>query len=97
MNRMVQTAADIIFTQFTDLVNSWPSLDQSPQFDVAMIDACVGCDDYRHHLSMLQWGANRVNSIAAQNSKKIVRTARTELMHDARKKHTAESVLFCAK
>ena len=85
MNRMVQTAADVIFNQFTDLVNAWPSLDQSPQFDVAMIDACVGCDDYRHHLSMLQWGAKRINSIAAQNSKKIVRTARTELMHDARK------------
>ena len=85
MNRMVQTAADVIFNQFTDLVNSWPSLDQSPQFDVAMIDACVGCDDYRHNLSMLQWGAKRVNSIAAQNSKKIVRTGRTELMHDARK------------
>ena len=85
MNRMVQTAADVIFNQFTDLVNSWPSLDQSPQFDVAMIDACVGCDDYRHHLSMLQWGAKRVNSIAAQNSKKIIRTGRTELMHDARK------------
>jgi nucleolar GTP-binding protein len=82
---MVQTAADVIFNQFTDLVNAWPSLDQSPQFDVAMIDACVGCDDYRHHLSMLQWGAERINSIAAQNSKKIVRTARTELMHDARK------------
>ncbi len=85
MNRMVQTAADVIFNQFTDLVKSWPSLDQSPQFDVAMIDACVGCDDYRHNLSMLQWGAKRVNSIAAQNSKKIVRTGRTELMHDARK------------
>ncbi len=85
MNRMVQTAADVIFNQFTDLVNAWPSLDQSPQFDVAMIDACVGCDDYRHNLSMLQWGAKRVNSIAAQNSKKIVRTGRTELMHDARK------------
>lgn len=85
MNRMVQTAADVIFNQFTDLVEAWPSLDQSPQFDVAMIDACVGCDDYRHHLSMLQWGAMRVSNIAAQNSKKIVRTARTELMHDARK------------
>ena len=85
MNRMVQTAADVIFNQFTDLVNAWPSLDQSPQFDVAMIDACVGCDDYRHNLSMLQWGAKRINSIAAQNSKKIVRTGRTELMHDARK------------
>lgn len=85
MNRMVQTAADIIATTFQDTVNTWPSLDQSPQFDISMIDACVGCDDYRHHLSMLQWGGKQVLNIAGQNSKKIVRTARTELMHDARR------------
>ena len=85
MNRMVQTAADVIYSQFTEMVECWPSLDQSPQFDIAMIDACVGCDDYRHHLSMLQWAAKRITAIAGQNSKKIVRTARTELMHDARK------------
>ena len=85
MNRMVQTAADIISTTFQDMVNMWPSLDQSPQFDVSMIDACVGCDDYRHHLSMLQWGSKQVINIAGQNSKKIVRTGRTELMHDARR------------
>jgi nucleolar GTP-binding protein len=85
MNRMVQTAADVIYSQFTEMVECWPSLDQSPQFDVAMIDACVGCDDYRHHLSMLQWAAKRITAISGQNSKKIVRTARTELMHDARK------------
>ena len=85
MNRMVQTAADVIYSQFTEMVECWPSLDQSPQFDVAMIDACVGCDDYRHHLSMLQWAAKRIAAISGQNSKKIVRTARTELMHDARK------------
>jgi nucleolar GTP-binding protein len=85
MNRMVQTAADVIYSQFTEMVECWPSLDQSPQFDVAMIEACVGCDDYRHHLSMLQWAAKRITAISGQNSKKIVRTARTELMHDARK------------
>ncbi len=85
MNRMVQTAADIIATTFQDTVNTWPSLDQSPQFDISMIDACVGCDDYRHHLSMLQWGGKQVLNIAGQNSKKIVRTARTDLMHDARR------------
>ncbi|MAE78722.1 MAG: GTP-binding protein [Candidatus Poseidoniales archaeon] len=85
MNRMVQTASDIISTTFLEMVNSWPSLDQSPQFDISMIDACVGCDDYRHHLSMLQWGAKQVTNISGQNSKKIVRTGRTELMHDARR------------
>ena len=54
MTRMVQTAADIIHTMLTETVRTWPSLDQSPQFDVAMIEACVGTDDYRHHLSLLQ-------------------------------------------
>jgi GTP1/Obg family GTP-binding protein len=39
MNRMVQTAADVIYSQFTEMVECWPSLDQSPQFDIAMIDA----------------------------------------------------------
>tara|TARA_B100000614_G_C14518707_1_gene481668 strand:- start:61 stop:1179 length:1119 start_codon:yes stop_codon:yes gene_type:complete len=85
MNRMVQTAADIIATSLMDTVNTWPSLDQSPRFDVSMIDACVGCDDYRHHLSILQWGSKQVLNIAGQNSKKIIRTGRTELMHDARR------------
>ena len=45
MSRMVQTAADVISTTFMDTVNMWPSLDQSPNFDVAMSDACFGlCD-----------------------------------------------------
>ena len=34
---------------------------------------------------MLQWGGKQVLNIAGQNSKKIVRTGRTELMHDARR------------
>ena len=85
MTRMVQTAADIIHTMLTETVQTWPSLDQSPQFDVAMIEACVGTDDYRHHLSMLQWGASQVQRIATQNNRKIIRTARIELMHEARR------------
>ncbi|DAC69622.1 MAG TPA: hypothetical protein D7I16_04130, partial [Candidatus Poseidoniales archaeon] len=73
MTRMVQTAADIIHTILIETVQTWPSLDQSPQFDVAMIEACVGTDDYRHHLSMLQWGASQVQRIATQNNRKIIR------------------------
>ena len=85
MTRMVQTAADIISTDFLELVSAWPSLDQSPLFDVAMIDACVGCDAYRKHLATLQWAAGQVQKIAGQNAKKILRTARTDLMHEARR------------
>ena len=63
MTRMVQTAADIIATEFLELVAAWPSLDQSPLFDVAMIDACVGCDEYRKNLATLQWAAGQVLSL----------------------------------
>ena len=85
LNRMIQTASDVLSTYLMDTVNQWPSLDQSPQFDVSMIDACVGCDDYRHHLSMLQWAANQISKIATQNTRKITRTAKIELMHEARR------------
>tara|TARA_B100000900_G_scaffold390496_1_gene384273 strand:+ start:2799 stop:3914 length:1116 start_codon:yes stop_codon:yes gene_type:complete len=85
MTRMVQTAADIIATEFQELVAAWPSLDQSPLFDVAMIDACVGCDEYRKNLATLQWASKQVQRIASQNAKKIIRTGRTDLMHDARR------------
>ena len=56
LTRMVQTAADVMSQYLVDTEKSWPSLDQMPIFDKAMVDACVGCDDYRHHLSMLGWG-----------------------------------------
>jgi nucleolar GTP-binding protein len=82
---MVQTAADIIATEFQELISAWPSLDRSPLFDVAMIDACVGCDEYRKNLATLQWAAGQVQRIASQNAKKIIRTGRTDLMHEARR------------
>ena len=85
LTRMVQTASDIMSQYLEDTERDWPSLDQMPLFDRAMVDACVGCDDYRHHLSMLGWGAKQMRKIAKQNSIKIVRSARFEIMHDARK------------
>ncbi len=85
MNRMLQTASDVIAETFLEWVELWPSLDQLPQFDEAMVEAAVGCDDYRHHLSMLQWGAKQVRNVASQNQKKITRTANTEFMHESRR------------
>lgn len=85
LSRMVQTASDVLCTTLNETVSLWPSLDQSPTFDVAMIEACVGTDQYRHHLSMLQWGASQIGRISTQNVRKMTRTARIPLMHDARK------------
>jgi len=85
LSRMVQTAADVMSQYLEDTERSWPSLDQMPIFDKAMVEACVGCDNYRHHLSMLGWGSKQMRKIAKQNSDKIIRTARFEVMHAARK------------
>jgi len=85
LSRMVQTSADVMAQYLEDTERGWPSLDNLPLFDKAMVEACVGCDDYRHHLSMLGWGAKQMRRIAKQNAMKIIRTARFEVMHDARK------------
>ena len=71
MTRMVQTAADIIATEFQELVSAWPSLDQSPLFDVAMIDACVGCDDYRKNLATSNGLRNRCNASPPRTPRKL--------------------------
>jgi len=85
LTRMVQTSSDVMSQYLEDTEKSWPSLDQMPLFDKAMVEACVGCDDYRHHLSMLGWGARQMRQIAKHNAMKIIRSARFEIMHNARK------------
>jgi nucleolar GTP-binding protein len=85
LTRMVQTAADVLSEGLEDKVREWPSLNHLPIFDQAMVDASVGCDLYRHHLSMLTWGSKQIRKIANQNVKKITRSSRFEVMHQARK------------
>ena len=38
---MVQTAADVMSQYLEDTEKSWPSLDQMPIFDKAMVDAAL--------------------------------------------------------
>ncbi len=85
MSRMIQASVDTIAEQLINHVKSWPSLDQLHIFDRALIDAAVGLDDYRHNLSMLQWGAKQIRSIARQNIDKITKTANIEFMHKTRR------------
>jgi nucleolar GTP-binding protein len=85
MSRMIQASADTIAEQLMNHVKSWPSLDQLEVFDRALIDAAVGLDDYKHHLSMLQWGAKQIRSVARQNIDKITKTANIEFMHITRR------------
>jgi len=85
MNRMIQASADTIAEQLMNHVKSWPSIDQLQVFDTALIDAAVGLDNYKHNLSMLQWGSKQIRSIARQNIDKITKTANIEFMHITRR------------
>jgi len=85
MLRMIQSAADTIAEQLMNHVTNWPSLENLELFDLALIEAAVGLDDYKHNLSMLQWCSKQIRSVAKQNTDKITKTANVEFMHKTRR------------
>ena len=85
MSRMVQASSEVIDSTLRKYVSAWPSLDQQSEFDVALIDAAVGIDDYRHSLGTLQWAAEQVMRIAEQNRKKLRRMVHIDSMHRTRR------------
>ena len=85
MTRMIQSSVDTIAEQLINHVQSWPSLERLELFDIALIEAAVGLDEYRHNLSMLQWCSKQIRSVAKQNIDKITRTANVEFMHKTRR------------
>ena len=54
MDRMVQSAADVIDKTLLKWVDQWPSLNALSEFDQALIDAAVGNDEYRKSLGTIQ-------------------------------------------
>ena len=52
MTRMVGSAGDSLSATLMEWIRRWPSLDKMSEFDVAMVEAAVGCDDYRQVLGM---------------------------------------------
>tara|TARA_B100001996_G_scaffold382434_1_gene374236 strand:+ start:794 stop:1915 length:1122 start_codon:yes stop_codon:yes gene_type:complete len=85
MIRMIQSAVDTISEQLLNHVRNWPSLENLDLFDLALIEAAVGFDDYKHNLSMLQWCSKQIRSVAKQNIDKITKTANVEFMHKTRR------------
>ena len=73
MKRMIQSASDVLDSTLKGYVEKWPSLDQQSEFDFALIDAAVGCDAYRHHLSTIQWAADQSMEIAQRYVRQIDR------------------------
>ncbi len=85
MDRMVQSAADVIDSTLLKWVDRWPSLNALSQFDQALIDAAVGNDEYRKSLGAIQWAAEQVRKIAGETQRKILRLRSIEGFHQARR------------
>jgi len=85
MTRMVGSAGDSLSSTLLDWVRRWPSLDKMSEFDVAMVEAAVGCDDYRQSLGACQWAAQKCVEISQQNAKKLRRMVNLPPMHEARR------------
>ncbi len=85
MDRMVQSAADVIDSTLLKWVDRWPSLNALSQFDQALIDAAVGNDEYRKSLGTIQWAAEQVRKIAGETQRKILRLRNIEGFHQARR------------
>ena len=85
MNRMVQSAADIISSTLLDYIAKWPSLNSLSDFDQALVDAAVGNDDFRHNLGALQWASDKVNQIASDSQQKMLRLREIDGFHKQRR------------
>ena len=85
MTRMVGSAGDSLSATLREWVRRWPSLDKMSSFDVAMVEAAVGCDDYRQSLGACQWAAQKCVEISQQNAKKLRRMVNLPPMHETRR------------
>jgi len=85
MNRMVQSACDVITKTLNSYVDRWPSLNALTEFDRALVDAAVGCDDYRKNLGTLQWAAEKSQRISGEAQSKILRLRDIDGFHKARR------------
>ena len=85
MTRMIQASVDTMAEQLMSHVQNWPSIERLELFDIALIDAAVGLDNYKHNLSMLQWCSKQIRSVAKQNIDKITKTGNIEFMHKTRR------------
>ncbi|RAH04893.1 MAG: GTPase [Methanobacteriota archaeon] len=85
MNRMVQSACDVVTKTLNSYVDRWPSLNALMEFDRALVDAAVGCDDYKRNLGALQWAAERSQRISGEAQSKILRLRDIDGFHKARR------------
>ncbi|MFD1587911.1 NOG1 family protein [Halorientalis brevis] len=60
---MLQTASNIISDNLENVVTTWPDIDTLDPFYYELVDAIVGVDDLRQHLSELTWASRKADEI----------------------------------
>src|SRR6056297_3312695 len=60
---MLQTASNIVSDNLENVVTAWPDIDDLDPFYYELIDAIVGVDDLRQHLSELMWAGRKADEI----------------------------------
>jgi nucleolar GTP-binding protein len=60
---MLQTAANIVSDNLENVVTSWPDFDDIDPFYYELVDALVGVDDLRQHLSEIGWASRKATDI----------------------------------
>ncbi len=85
MNRMIQSASDVISSTLLAYVSKWPSLNALSDFDQALVDAAVGSDDYKKNLAALQWASEKVIKISLDSQRNILHLRDIDGFHKARR------------
>jgi nucleolar GTP-binding protein len=60
---MLQTAANVVSDNLENVVTAWPDIDDLDPFYRELIDALVGVDDLRQHLSEIGWASRKASDI----------------------------------
>jgi nucleolar GTP-binding protein len=60
---MLQTAANIVSDNLENVVTAWPDFDDLDPFYYELVDAIVGVDTLRQHLSEVSWASRKTGDI----------------------------------
>jgi nucleolar GTP-binding protein len=60
---MLQTASNIVSDNLENVVTAWPDFDDLDPFYRELVDAIVGVDDLRQHLSEVSWASRKADDI----------------------------------
>jgi len=60
---MLQTASNIVSDNLENVVTAWPDFDDLDPFYYELVDAIVGVDALRQHLSEVSWASRKANDI----------------------------------